>query len=559
MSENRPELGHKLTAGHLVGDYRIERSLGSGGMADVYYAIDQRLDRAVALKVLRTVLADDSTYQQRFQQEAKAAAALVHPNIVQIYNIGQDGLLRYIAQEYIPGINLRSYLADQVSELSPPNESAPIDESSNPNFNAKPGRQLPIAETISILLQVLAALNKSANAGIIHRDIKPENIMLTRDGEVKVTDFGLAHIQMGDDLQLTHPGTTLGTPMYMSPEQIQGGPLDIRSDLYSLGVTLFHVLYGRPPFQGETALALAMQHVQAPLPDLEPLREDVPKSLQKLLRRLLAKAPADRFSSPSQVLDYLYEHHRQDLVKCWPDRIIPMPDVSLLQQRSHQPELNAATQKLQTLLAAAPSTSRTSWATLILVVSALLGLAFWVGLRGAGLAKLGLSWPAPDQILAVKQAVYQDIPRQSDVRQQYVWALLNQSSGRVAIWEAVGHYFPASGDPMNRLYGGLAQLQMARLFEKAGDLDQATRRLVSITHDRQMLPLIQAYAWLELAIVERSRDHRDAMKQNVRKALDLRSKINSKKDLEQLDQAVRDMPSDIELYWTPASSDEENK
>jgi hypothetical protein len=301
-----------------------------------------------------------------------------------------------------------------------------------------------------------------------------------------------------------------------------------------------------------------MQHVQAPLPDLEPLRKDVPKSLQKLLRRLLAKAPADRFSSPSHVLDYLYEHHRQDLVNCWPDRIIPMPDVSLLQQRNHQPELNAATQKLQTLLAAAPSTSRTRWATLTLVGSALLGLAFWVGLRGAGLAKLGLSWPAPEQILAVKQAVYQDIPKQSDVRQQYVWALLNQSSGRVAIWEAVGHYFPASGDPMNRLFGGLAQLQMARLFEKAGDLDQAARRLVNITNDRQMLPLVQAYAWLELAIVERSRDHRDAMKQNVRKALDMRSKLNSKKDLEQLDQAVRGMPSDIELYWTPASSDGEN-
>lgn len=558
MSENRPDLGQKLPAGHVVGDYRIEKSLGSGGMADVYYAVDRRLDRAVALKVLRPVLADDSTYQQRFQQEAKAAAALVHPNIVQIYNVGQDGTLRYIAQEYIPGINLRNYLATRSSDISANVDSTLVEETPHDNFNPAPGRQLPIAEAISILLQVLAALNKSANVGIIHRDIKPENIMLTCDGDVKVTDFGLAHILMGDDLQLTHPGTTLGTPMYMSPEQIQGGTLDVRSDLYSLGVTLFHVLYGRPPYQGETALALAMQHVQAQLPDLESLRDDVPKSLRKLLRRLLAKLPADRFGSPREVLDYLHKHHKQDLANCWPDRIIPMPDVSFLQQRNQKPDLNAATQKLQTLLTQTPSHARPKTFALALGSLGLMGIAFWIGMRGVGLANLGLVWPTPDQILAVKQSIYQDIPQQADVRQQYVWALLNQSGGRVAIWEAVSHYFPASEDPMNRLYGGLAQLQMARLFEKAGDLDQAARRLMTITSDRQMLPLVQVYAWLELAIVERSRDHRDAMKENVRKAMDVRSKLNSKKDLEQLDHAVRNMPSDIELYWTPAASNAED-
>ncbi len=158
--------------------------------------------------------------------------------------------IRYIAQEYVAGINLRQHL-DQRGPLG-------------------------IRETLSILLQTLAALKKSSSVGIVHRDIKPENILLTPDGDVKVTDFGLARL-LYDDPKLTRAGTTLGTPMYMSPEQLQDGEVDVRSDLYSLGVTLFHVLAGKPPFTGETPLALAMQHVQATPPKVSDLRAMYPR------------------------------------------------------------------------------------------------------------------------------------------------------------------------------------------------------------------------------------------------------------------------------------------
>ena len=244
-----------LKAGDKLGPYRIEREIGSGGMADVYYAVHETLRRPAAIKVLRPSLATDDVHLQRFMQEARAAASLIHPNIVQVYDIGQEGEHRYIAQEFIPGSNLRQYLTDN--------------------------GQMPIQETLSVLLQILAALSKSAAAGIVHRDIKPENIMLTQDGDVKVADYGLARVLLSDDPQLTRAGTTLGTPMYMSPEQIQEGNVDVRSDLYSLGVTLFHMLAGRPPFTGETPLALAMQHVQAEPPRIEELRGDLPEIVSR--------------------------------------------------------------------------------------------------------------------------------------------------------------------------------------------------------------------------------------------------------------------------------------
>ncbi len=220
-----------LKPGEKLGAYRIERPIGSGGMADVYYAIHETLRRPAAIKVLRASLASDDVHLQRFLQEARAAASLIHPNIVQVYDVGQEGDHRYIAQEYIPGTNLRQYLTDN--------------------------GQMSVNETLSILLQVLAALSKSAAVGIVHRDIKPENIMLTRDGDVKVADYGLARVLLSDDPQLTRAGTTLGTPMYMSPEQIQEGQVDIRSDLYSLGVTIYHMLAGRPPFTGENTARIS--------------------------------------------------------------------------------------------------------------------------------------------------------------------------------------------------------------------------------------------------------------------------------------------------------------
>jgi len=522
-----PATTQSIPIGQRVGEYQVEFLLGTGGMADVYYAMDLQLDRPVALKILRPKLAADETYLQRFQQEAKAAAALVHPNIVQIYSVGQEGNLRYIAQEFVPGTNLRHYL----------------------NLESAQGqldRQLPISETLSILLQTLAALSKSASLGIVHRDIKPENIMLTREGDVKVADFGLARLPFTENPRLTDAGITLGTPMYMSPEQIQGEPIDIRSDLYSLGVTLFHILYGQPPFRGDTPLALAMQHVQGRLPDMNGLREFVPKSLVHLVRRLLSKSPDERFESPSRVVDFLHEHRRDDLREFWPERTVPLPDVA---RASVGP--NQATQKLQALLHSRPLVSRRSK---VLRAVALIGWLATVFL--AGLAVTHRALTPVESLLKLKNEVFKGIPRQSDAKSQYEWALLDRSSSRIAKWEAVENYFPPNANSLNRMYVGLARLQLARTYQEAGELDQAAQELRSIVNDAQMQPLVQAYAWLQRASIGHSRGSKEEIQQAVDEALRLREMLGkNRSDIEQLDQAIRAMPPDVELYWTPNPTD----
>ncbi|MEZ6136251.1 MAG: serine/threonine-protein kinase [Pirellulaceae bacterium] len=444
-----------LKSGDRVGAYRVERELGSGGMADVYYAIHVGLERPSALKILRPLLASDETHLQRFQQEARAAASLVHPNIVQVYDVGQDGDLRYIAQEYIPGSNLRQYLS-RASQTNPADNRSESDEQ-------KPDRQLAIRESLSILLQVLAALSKSASSGIIHRDIKPENIMLTPEGDVKVADFGLARLLLGDDPQLTRAGTTLGTPMYMSPEQLQEGQVDIRSDLYSLGVTLYHMLTGRPPFTGETPLALAMQHVQATVPDLQLYRNDIPPSLRQLVGRLLSKSADERFDSPQQVLEYLRAHRKDDLAEHWPDHTIPLPDVAV----SGHAGPTRATLLLQQRLREKTS----QWWTNFFAGVAGVGL-----LMAAFLAGNFLTYTSPDDLLADASEAQNGIPRLDTPQAQYRWALLDTSANRVAKWEAVSQNFPPQDKEINRLYGGLADLQLARYFQESGDVRSARER-----------------------------------------------------------------------------------
>ena len=223
-------------SGRQVGDFGILRRLGQGAMAVVYLAEQSSLKRHVALKVLKSSLASDETYVKRFQREAQAAAALVHANIVQIYEVGQAGGTYYIAQEYVQGMNLRQWTSR----------------------HGAPDLRLALA----IMRQVTAALAKAAEHAIVHRDIKPENILLTKSGEVKVADFGLARFQRANEaVDLTQVGITVGSPLYMSPEQVEGRSLDTRSDLYSFGVTCYQMLAGVPPFSGETPLSVALQHL----------------------------------------------------------------------------------------------------------------------------------------------------------------------------------------------------------------------------------------------------------------------------------------------------------
>src|SRR5579864_6885303 len=206
----------EFTLKHL-GEFRVIRPLGRGGMSEVYLAEQTSLHRSVAIKVLRPELLSDETVLKRFEQEAKAAAGLVHPNIVQVYAFGQQDGIHYIAQEYVQGLNLRQFL------------------------NRKGPPELLVA--YHVMRQVASALALAADAGIVHRDIKPENILITRKGEAKVADFGLAQLAASEQrVQLTQVGMTMGTPLYMSPEQINGEPVDHRSDIYSFGVTCYRML-----------------------------------------------------------------------------------------------------------------------------------------------------------------------------------------------------------------------------------------------------------------------------------------------------------------------------
>ncbi|MCC6491956.1 MAG: serine/threonine protein kinase [Pirellulales bacterium] len=279
--------------GRDLGGYRVLRRLGAGGMAVVYLAEQRSLGRQVALKVLQRALARDGNYVQRFQHEARAAAALVHANIVQIYEVGQAEGVHFIAQEYVPGKNLGEVLHRQAA-LAP---------------------QL----VLDILRQVAAALCKSSDVGIVHRDLKPENILLSHSGEVKVADFGLARMESSDAKTLTQVGVAMGTPLYMSPEQIEGRPVDVRSDIYSLGVTCYHLLAGAPPHAGDTALAVALQHLSAAPRPLENLRADVPSGLARIVHRMMAKRPEQRYQSAGELLADLRKLAGEAAAEGWSD------------------------------------------------------------------------------------------------------------------------------------------------------------------------------------------------------------------------------------------------
>lgn len=264
----------------MVGEFRILRQLGKGGMADVFLAEQTSLHRQVALKVLRRESVTDDVHLERFRREAKAAGGLNHANIVQVYTIGEENGTHYIAQEYVQGLNLCEFL----QRKGPPD----------------------VAVALHVMKQVAAALQAAGEAGVVHRDIKPENIMVTRKGNVKVADFGLAQLSVrGDGLNLTQDGITMGTPLYMSPEQVNGRKLDRRSDVYSFGVTCYHLLAGRPPFQGETAMSVAVQHLNAEPLTLRQRRPDLPEALCRIVHKMMAKDPTKRYADAQAIVEDL--------------------------------------------------------------------------------------------------------------------------------------------------------------------------------------------------------------------------------------------------------------
>lgn len=244
-------------------------------MADVYLAEQESLSRHVAVKVMRPETTVRSAAVERFMQEARAAAALVHGNIVQIHEVGCLDGIHFLVEEYVAGPSLKAWL-----DCRGPLEAR---------------------QAVTLLSDVGSALSRAAQQGVVHRDIKPENLLLTRNGEVKVADFGLARVRE-HDLGLTQEGTTLGTPLYMSPEQAEGREVDPRSDLYSLGATVYHLLAGRPPFGGTTGVAVAMAHIRDPLVPLGSLRPDLPEALVTIVDTLLAKRPDERYETAGDMV-----------------------------------------------------------------------------------------------------------------------------------------------------------------------------------------------------------------------------------------------------------------
>ena len=262
--------------GVTLGDFQIEKLLGRGGMGEVYLATQLSLNRPIALKVLRPDLVTNQTYLSRFRTEATAVAKLNHANIVHVYTVGCIDQIHFIAMEYVQGTNLRDYILK------------------------KGALDLPLG--LSIMRQTAAAIGAAGEVGLIHRDVKPENILVTTKGKVKVADFGLCRDQESGNAHVTQSGITMGTPLYISPEQAQGHAIDHRSDLYSMGVSFYHMLAGVPPFRADTALALALKHVREAPRSMLVYRPDLPVEIDRLVLKLMEKDPDDRYQSAALML-----------------------------------------------------------------------------------------------------------------------------------------------------------------------------------------------------------------------------------------------------------------
>jgi serine/threonine-protein kinase len=310
----------------LNGRYRIEALLGQGGMSAVYRANDPNLKRTVAIKLIHSHLSNDQQFIQRFQEEAAAIAALRHPNIVQVHDFNSEADVHYMVLEYVPGETLFARL-QRLSEK---------------------GEKLPIAEALGYGLNICDALSYAHRRGMIHRDIKPANIMLNEDGQAILMDFGIVKIMGGSNHTAT--GTVLGTARYISPELVRSEPADQRSDIYSLGITLYEMLSGRTPFESDSTLTLLMMHLNDPVPDPRSLRDDLPTALVNILLKSLEKDPARRYQSAAELAADL-----QAVLKTLPNT---SPEQAPAEVRSSVgPSLTAASPALQPAPPARPNSS----------------------------------------------------------------------------------------------------------------------------------------------------------------------------------------------------------
>ncbi len=496
MSTGIPLTSDKTEAdlsGRKLGDYQILRRLGRGGMAEVYLAEQGSLQRQVAFKVLKHNLAGEESYVRRFRNEALAAAKLSHANIVQIYEVGCVEGVHFIAQEYIKGQNLKQLLGR------------------NSSINAR--------LAISLMRQVAAALHRAGQHGVIHRDIKPENIMLSPTGEVKVADFGLARVlQNGEAMNLTQVGVTMGTPLYMSPEQVEGKSVDQRSDLYSFGVTCYHMLAGKPPFEGETPLSIAVQHLKSQPAQLEALRPDLPPGLCRMVHKLMAKKPENRFASAADLLRELRTLQPQgEAEEPWPAEALAWIDHELATAGSSG---NAATQQLHTLMQTADHAAPRSNNSFLWWALALL-LAFLIG--------GGAAWSTRSRpLLAIDPNAKPQIAKQATVNDQFMLAAMLKQPSEAA-YRAVWEYFPpetTGGD--NLRYSRLAKQGLAKLYSEQGETKKAAtlyRELVNVEPTEVQFRIVGHFGLANLANRQGNADGEAAALQELIKAAPLVAKI----------------------------------
>ncbi len=279
----------------INGRYEIIRSIGEGGMANVYLAYDTILNRNVAVKLLRGDLANDEKFVKRFQREAIAASSLNHPNIVEMYDVGVDEENYFIVMEYIDGITLKSLI--------------------------KKRGALTVRETIDIMLQITSAIACAHDSYIIHRDIKPQNVMILDDGVAKITDFGIAMAMKATEL--TQTNTVMGSVHYLPPEQANGKGSTVKSDIYSLGIMMYEMLIGKVPFKGENAVEIAMKQINEPIPSVCKINPEIPQSVENIILKATAKNPKNRYEFVNEMhedLKHALEHEEERITYQYPEQ-----------------------------------------------------------------------------------------------------------------------------------------------------------------------------------------------------------------------------------------------
>lgn len=323
---------------HIINDrYRIIRMIGEGGMANVYLAHDTILDRNVAVKILRGDLADDEKFVRRFQREAIAASSLSHPNIVEMYDVGEDGGKYFIVMEFIEGRTLKSLI--------------------------KKRGALTLPEVIDIMMQLTSGIACAHDSYIIHRDIKPQNVMILDDGRVKITDFGIAMALNNNEL--TQTNSVMGSVHYLPPEQASGSGSTIKSDIYSLGILMYELLTGKVPFKGDNAVEIAIKQMKDQIPSVCEINSSIPQSVENIVLKACAKNPKNRYDNVQEMhndletalnddrkteLRLTYKYPEQDL-----EETKVMPDLKNLEVTNHKEESKKKKNKLNIIIIVASS------------------------------------------------------------------------------------------------------------------------------------------------------------------------------------------------------------